>query len=282
MANNLISINGRIVNEDQALISVRERGFRFGDGVFETCRVFDGMIYNFEAHIERLKCGLDAIKIKARIVDLRDWSHKLIAKNSLKNGLIRIYVSRGIGSIGYLPLKDADPLIVIEAAELPKITALSIKLFLSSVTKVSLKSLNVNYKLAQGLNSTLARMEAIENHCFDGIMFNDLNEICETSSANIFWIKDDILYTPDESCGLLLGTTRQKIIDLSPVKIVKVKAKIEQLLDADEVFITSVALVILSIDQIADKKFTQQKYSKIFTKILNDDIKNYASLARSS
>ena len=279
---NFVIINNRIVKEDQAFISVGERGFRFGDGVFETCRVVDEIIYNWETHFARLKSGLEAIKIKIDLYDLKNNCQKLIEKNSLKNGLIRIYISRGIGSLGYLPIPNLKPLIVIETLELPKLVASPLKLFLSEITKISIKSLPVNYKLAQGLNSILARMQAVEKGFFDAVLLNENSEICETSGANIFWVKDNILYTSSEECGILLGTTRQKIIDLSPIKIVKVRAKIDELLNADEVFITNASFGVIAVDQFMENKYQQKKYSEIFTNLLNLDIKNYVSLAKST
>ena len=279
---NFVIINNQIIKEDQAFISIQERGFRFGDGVFETCRVFDGIIYNSEAHFERLRSGIEAIKIKIDLKDLKNNCQKLIKKNSLKNGLIRIYISRGIGSIGYLPINDIKPLTVIETLEMPTLGLFPIKLFLSEITKISIKSLPINYKLAQGLNSTLARMEAVEKRYFDAVLLNEAGEICETSSANIFWIKNNILYTPAKECGILLGTTRQKIIDLSSIKIAQVKTKINELLNADEVFLTNASLGIIAVDQFMEKKYLQKKYSGIFTNLLNQDIKNYVNLAKSA
>ena len=279
---NFVIINNQIIKEDQAFISIQERGFRFGDGVFETCRVFDGIIYNSEAHFERLRSGIEAIKIKIDLKDLKNNCQKLIKKNSLKNGLIRIYISRGIGSIGYLPINDIKPLTVIETLEMPTLGLFPIKLFLSEITKISIKSLPINYKLAQGLNSTLARMEAVEKRYFDAVLLNEAGEICETSSANIFWIKNNILYTPAKECGILLGTTRQKIIDLSSIKIAQVKTKINELLNADEVFLTNTSLGIIAVDQFMEKKYLQKKYSGIFTNLLNQDIKNYVNLAKSA
>jgi branched-subunit amino acid aminotransferase/4-amino-4-deoxychorismate lyase len=125
-------------------------------------------------------------------------------------------------------------------------------------------------------------MEAVENDCFDAVLLNEEGFVCETSSTNIFWISDNILYTPDENCGVLLGTIRQKILSLSPLRIVTIQAKMEQLLNADEVFLTNTALGILSVDQIMDKKFLQKKYAEIFKDLLNCDIKNYVSLAKSA
>ncbi|MES2677259.1 MAG: aminotransferase class IV [Pseudomonadota bacterium] len=269
-----IFINNKIVLAHKATISVQDRGFRFGDGVFETCLIFGGKIYNWQAHQARLKAGLKAIKINFADKNLQQSCLQIIEKNKIQNGYLRINISRGVGSVGYLPQKNIQPTIVIETLPLNPQPKSPIKLCISTLQKPSLKSLPVNYKLSQGLNSTLAKLEAVEQNCFDAIILNNKKQICETSSANIFWIKDNILYTPHPDCGCLLGTIREKILELSPIKIKLAKAKITDLLNADEAFITNVAIGVLAVDKIAESEFKNKKYSKIFANLLDEDIKN--------
>ena len=266
--------------KQKALISAQDRGFRFGDGVFETCLINDGIIYNFEAHLKRLNDGLMAIKIKFYSTNLLQSCYQLIKKNNIQNGYLRIAVSRGVGSIGYLPIKNIIPTLVIETLPKSPKPKSPIKLLISSIEKPSIKSLPINYKLMQGLNSTLAKIEAVENSCFDALILNHKQQICETSSANIFWIKDDVLYTPHPDCGCLQGTIREKIITLSPIKIRLIKAKLDNLLNADEIFITNVAIGVLMVDKIANQEFLNKKYSRIFANLLNQDIKNYVKKAQ--
>ena len=275
-----INLNNKIMPKQKALISVQDRGFRFGDGVFETCLINDGIIYNFEAHLKRLNDGLMAIKIKFYSTNLLQSCYQLIKKNNIQNGYLRIAVSRGVGSIGYLPIKNIIPTLVIETLPKSPKSSSPIKLLISSIEKPSIKSLPINYKLMQGLNSTLAKIEAVENSCFDALILNHKQQICETSSANIFWIKDDVLYTPHPDCGCLQGTIREKIITLSPIKIRLIKAKLDNLLNADEIFITNVAIGVLMVDKIANQEFLNKKYSRIFANLLNQDIKNYVKKAQ--
>ncbi|MCE3254837.1 MAG: pabC [Rickettsiaceae bacterium] len=271
-----VIINDKILPEKNALISIKDRGFRFGDGAFETCLIFDGVIYNWESHQKRLRAALKAIKIKFDDKNLLQNCQKLIQKNKTKNGYLRISVSRGVGSNGYSPLKNNQPTLVIEVLETKPKPKSPIKLSVSKIEKIPLQSLPVNYKLTQGMNSILAKMKAEENNCFDAVILNNKKQICETSSANIFWIKDDVLYTPHQDCGCVLGTIREKIIFLSPIKTRLAKAKLSKLLNADEAFITNAAIGVLHIDQIGKVKFKNKKYGKIFSDLLDQDIKNYA------
>ncbi len=271
------SINYKIIKENDAKISINERGFLFGDGVFETCLVNSGKIYNFLAHFKRLQSGIKSIKIDFDLSKLEENIYKLIAKGNIKNSLIRIYISRGIGSLGYLPKKDIQPLITIQERDLPKKNNDPIDLYLGKITKISKKSLPINNKIAQGLNSTLAKMEAEENNCFDSILLNEDDEICETSSANIFWVKDKILYTPHQDCGILSGTMRQKIIDLSPIKVIETKSKLAELKAADEVFISNISCKIIKVKKINPnfQEYNSFNYSNILEELIKEDIKKY-------
>jgi branched-subunit amino acid aminotransferase/4-amino-4-deoxychorismate lyase len=240
---NYCIVGGHLVEAEKAVVSIQDRGFRYGDGVFETLAVQDGVPYQFDWHLRRLADGLRAIRIECEVGAIYESCKALLKKNNVKNGLLRIQVTRGIGSIGYLPDQShakAGPTIVIETGNLPEVPAEAISLWLSSYAKISAHALPVQYKLAQGLNSTLARMEANENHCFEALLLNEEGQLCETSSGNLFWLKGNRLYTPALSCGLLEGATRAAIIRLSPYLVDEVEAGIEALADADAVFITNV------------------------------------------
>ncbi|MFT6332566.1 MAG: aminodeoxychorismate lyase [Lentimonas sp.] len=268
-----VILNHKLIESGKAGISPADRGFRFGDGIFETCLIANGVIYNWSAHFARLEAGLKAIKIPFISRKLLTCCEELIKNNNVKNGILRIAISRGVGSLGYLPKQNIKPTLLIETLKKPPKTKSLIKLMISSYQKPSLNSLPVNYKLANGLNSTLTRIEAVEKGFFDGITLNDKNQVCETSSANIFWVKDDVVFTPHLDCGCLNGTIRSKIIESPMIEVRLVKAVFEDLLDADEVFLTNVALPILNVDAIEQVKFTDKKYGKIFADLLKKEIK---------
>lgn len=236
------SINGQLTEANSATISIQDRGFRFGDGVFESIAVHNGVPYQFEWHRKRLENGLNAIKIRYDSALLAPQCRALMHTNSFNEGILRIQVTRGNGSRGYLPaLPASPPNVIIETSPFPDLSAHdrdALALWKSSYTKMSPQSLPVQYKLCQGLNSTLARMEAMENHCFDSILINDAGHVCETSSGNLFWQKGTQIYTPALSCGVLEGSTRAALLRLNPT-IKEVVAPLEQLFDADAVCATN-------------------------------------------
>ena len=261
--NKFIYKNEQILNHHEALISIDERGFLFGDGLFETCRFIDKKIINFEAHLARIKIGLVNLKLNANIQNIETKCYNLIKKNNLQDGIIRISISRGIGSKGYLPTNETPNLVIIQAKELPN-PPQNVDLIICDINPPPFK-----FKSANALQYILAKIFAHENNFFDAIMLDEKGYICETSSANIFWIKDQIIYTPNDNCNMVRGTIRRALLELKDLKIKCGKYKISALKDADEVFITNSTYLILSIDKIAfrNKKETiEVKYKKILVK----------------
>jgi len=255
--------NDQILNHHEALISIDERGFLYGDGLFETCRFINKKIVNFEAHLARIKIGLLNLKLNANIQNIETKCYNLISKNKLQDGIIRISISRGIGSKGYLPTNETPNLVIIQTKELPSLPK-NANLIICDINPPTFI-----FKSANALQYVLAKIFAHENNFYDSIMLDEKGYVCETSSANIFWIKDKIIYTPNDNCNMIRGTIRQALIESKDLKIKCGKFKITALKKADEVFITNSSLLILPIDKIAfrNKKETIEiKYKKILVK----------------
>jgi branched-chain amino acid aminotransferase len=270
-----IYLNNQFVTSENAFVSVRDRGFLFGDGVFETIAVHNSVPFAWEQHLLRLELALKYTKISANIDNLQAMCKKLLHKNNIENGMLRIAVSRGVGSQGFLPM-GAEATIVIETKEQGNFPE-NATLYKSSYRKISSDMIPVEVKTAQGLNSTLARIEAKENNCFEALLLNINNEIAECSSSNIFWVKDDIIYTPSIKCGVLRGVIRETLLDISPYKIKQSNYKIEHIIQADEVFITNSSWKILNTVKLEPDIATwqQDKYSKKLSQLLEEYIYKY-------
>lgn len=271
-------VKNEFVPADEAVVSIKERGFRFGDGAFETIRVCDGVPYQWELHMERMQNGLDAIKIPFSVSLLEPICNELLLKNAVEDGLLRISVSRGIGSLGYLPTAN-DPTIVIETLELPEQLSAPIELWQSTTRKLSGDSLPTEFKLMQGLNSTLARIEAQDNHCYEALMMGENEEICECSSSNLFWITGDTLYTPAIDSGVLAGTTREAILRVSPFINEEGTYYLDDLKNADEVLVTNAAWQILPVSTLLPEGIVWNKRDKInqLKSLLEKDIEEYVA-----
>lgn len=270
MANshNFVYLNNKLLRQEEALISIDERGFLFGDGLFETCLFINKQIINFQAHLTRLKIGLSSLKFNNKFDDIEKKCYELIKKNQLNDGIIRISISRGIGSKGYLPTNQSPNLTIIQTKNLPTIPTEA------SLISCNIKPSHFSFKSANALNYVLAKIFAEENNCYDAILCDDRDYICETSSANIFWIKDNMIFTPDNNCPMVRGTIRDLLLKIPQLKITLGKFKISELKKADEVFITNATIHILPIEKIIfpPKKINQHHHNilvKYNSKITN-------------
>lgn len=238
-----VSINGALIPEAEATVSVKERGFRFGDGVFETIALYNGKPYQWDWHMQRMREGLEAIYIPYKFDQLASWCKALVKKNGHGHGALRMYISRGQGGRGYLPPEEPMPLTVIETMPKPPMKDNHhIALWLSSYQKISPSALPIQCKTAQGLQSTLVRREAAANRCADGLMLNASGHICETGSSNIFWLHNDQLHTPSLSCGVLNGSTRAALMRISPIPITEGDYTLADIKQAHAVVMSNVIL----------------------------------------
>lgn len=244
-------LNGSFTAASRAAVPLTDRGFRFGDGVFETVRIENGAPYQWPLHFQRLLGGLAAIGILAPEIEWEPLLRRTIARNQARDGFLRIAVSRGTGSRGYLPHPPAMP--VTYAIEyIPAIAppAAPYRLWLSEWAKIPANCLPAKFKLAQGLNSTLALQEATGHGCDEALQLNTNGMLSETASANLFWLKNGTLFTPSLDCHCLAGTTRDALLRLSPLPTRMVQSGIQALETADAVFITNTRLGIHPVASI--------------------------------
>lgn len=228
-----VYLNNKLVEKATAAIDIQDRGFRYGDGLFETIKVQNGTALHFDRHIRRLVDGLTALKFSAPLGDIQILCRQLIAQNQMEDGVLRIAISRGLGGRGYLPPREAAPTIVIETLPLPEDVPASKTLWLSTYTKMNTRALPVHLKLAQGMNSILAALEAQENGCDDALLLNDAGAICETSNSNLFWKKGDSIFTPEPNCGILEGITRQILCECWKERLILSSSDINTLRNAE-------------------------------------------------
>jgi branched-chain amino acid aminotransferase len=249
--NSITCINGRFVRAEHATIAVADRGFRFGDGVFETIRLVAGVPYQWEAHMSRLHAGLAALRIPAPKVDWQAMGRQLIHQNQAREGFLRMAISRGVGSRGYMPLPDIQPTWVMETLPASAMPQAPFTLWVSTITRPPLGALPANHKLAHGIGSTLALMEARDHGCDDALMLTHDGKLSECASANLFWIANDRVFTPALATACLAGTTRAAILRLCPTPVEEIVADSSALTHADAVFISNARLGIWPVASLA-------------------------------
>lgn len=274
-----VYVKDGFVPKADAVISIEERGFRFGDGVFETIRILEGVPYQWELHLARLHHGLKTLKINYPDGTLLALVKELLTKNAVVQGFVRLSISRGIGSQGYLPT-GGMPLLVMETLPPTPAMLAPVNLWVSQYEKPSARAMPVTSKTMQGVHSTLARLEAHAAECMDAVILNAQGHVCEASSGNIFWVKDDILHTPSLETGLLPGTIRDAVIRLSPLMVVQGTFGIEHVEMADEVFLTNVSWLTLPVQQLkpTGSQYNEHETALAIRRLLDEDMRRYARI----
>lgn len=227
-------LNGDYLPAARACVPVTDRGFRFGDGVFETIRLVRGVPYQWEAHLARMAAGLAALRITPPVVDWIEVARQVIARNTARDGFLRIAVSRGSGSIGYVPDGLTQPTWVMEHLAARPLPEYPYRLWLSPQSRAPQP-----YKLAQGVGSTLALLEARDHGCDEALQLAVDGTLCSAAAANLFWIVGSEVFTPPLESGCLAGTTRAALLRLAEGAIREQRADIAVLNGADGVFLTN-------------------------------------------
>jgi branched-chain amino acid aminotransferase len=256
----LIWVNGQLVPKSQAMVSVYDHGLLYGDGVFEGIRVYRGRIFKSKQHIERLWKSADGIRMKIPISkdEMVAIQRKCIAANEITEGYIRLVVTRGFGTLGLDPRKCPVPGIICIADEIhlfpPEMYTKGMRVIVANRPKTPIACLDPRVKSLNYLNNILAKCEAIDFGCHEVIMLNTEGYVTEGSGDNIFIVKGGKLYTPPPESGMLEGITREFVMKTLAkdcgVKVLEKNMRLEDVLDADEVFLTGSAAEIIAVTQI--------------------------------
>jgi branched-chain amino acid aminotransferase len=259
-----VFLNNIIVPENEACISVYDRGFLYGDSVFETLRAYGGKPFMLSAHLHRLERSANALSIKIPLSydELRSAVFTTLQENSLEEAYVRVMVSRGVGPPGYDPTVETTPTLVIIARELTPpagdLYAGGVKLLISSIRRNHSQTLDPAIKSGNFLNNILAKAEASRAGAYDAIMLDLQGHLAECTSSNIFFVKDGVLHTPSLRVGILDGITRGLIIEQGRERGVEVhegEYTLERLLEADEVFITNTTTEVMPVRGVNEKTF---------------------------
>lgn len=259
-----VYLNDKLVPESDARVSVLDRGFLYGDSVFETLRAYGGVPFMFSEHLRRLVRSADAlgIHIPISIDELRSAVKSTLEANSLKSAYIRVMVSRGVGPPGFDPTADTTPTLVVLARELSpypdEMYADGVKLIVSPVRKNHPQALDPSIKSGNFLNNILAKADASRAGAYDSVMLNLQGFVAECTSSNIFFARDGILHTPSARVGILDGITRGTIIVLAQERDIQVNEgeyTLEGLMEAEEVFITNTTMEVMPVRAVDDRIF---------------------------
>ena len=259
----IVYINGLFWTIDKANISVLDRGFTYGDGLFETMRVYSGKIFRLEHHLDRLFQSARSILIELPITrnEIRSAIYAALKLNGLSNSIVRLTVTRGELDSGVNVDYSSPPTIVILVKPVKAISkktykeGIGIKLYKKSAIRtqgISNKIKSCNY-----LSNIILRENALKENFFEAVLLDHNHNVTEGTISNIFIIKNNQLKTPILNEFVLSGIIRQAILDLClenniPFKEDRITER--ELYEADELFLTNSGIEILPVRNINHHK----------------------------
>jgi len=273
-----IWLNDKLVDESEAKVSVFDHGLLYGDGVFEGIRVYNGKVFELEAHIQRLYESAHAIRLKIP-QDQETLAQNVcmtVKANEISDGYIRLLITRGVGSLGLNPLTCELPQIIIIAA--------TIQLYPQELYEKGLKVISANtmrnhplavspqIKSLNYLNNILAKLEALDRDMLEAIMYNHMGFVAEGTGDNVFMAKDNHIFTPPHSAGSLAGITQKVVIQLardSGYEVIERDLTRYDLYEADEIFLTGTAAEVIGVVDLDGRQIGNGKPGPITRELLD-------------
>ncbi|MEO6308586.1 MAG: aminotransferase class IV [Nitrospiraceae bacterium] len=258
-----IYLNDRFVKEEEAVVSVFDHGFLYGDGVYETIRSYGSRIFMRDQHLARLRRSADAIGLTIPIPERR-WPallHEAMTRNDVgherTDAYLRITISRGAGDIGLDPALCPTPTVVIMTKPLqpptPEQYRTGVNLIVARTRRNLPSALSPQIKATNFLNNILAKREAIAASAFDSILLNWESHLTECTVSNLFFFQAGRLCTPALACGLLDGITRDIVLSLAQEARIQVDEGhfgIEAIHKADECFLTNTSMEMMPVTMV--------------------------------
>ena len=293
--NAMVNVNGRVFDQEHAVISVFDHGFLYGEGVYETLRTYDSKPFLFERHMRRLRASASmlALTVPPSNEDIDRRFRDTMSAAGLgvdgREAYIRILVTRGVGELTYDPAACGQPSIVViaKAHVDPPAEAFErgVTVALVGIVRNHPGSVNPIIKSNNLLNNALAMQEAFKRGAFEGLMRNYRGELAECTTANIFVVKDGVALTPPLDAGLLAGITREFLFEVGRdvgVTVREQTLKDDDLFSADEAFLTSTTRELVPIVRVDERTIGSGRPGSVTKKLLEEFRRKARSLSHGS
>jgi branched-chain amino acid aminotransferase len=254
-----IYISGKLYDKEDAKISVYDHGLLYGDGVFEGIRSYGGKVFRLDEHLDRLWNSAKAIwlQIPMSKPDMAKAIYDTMAVNGIKDGYIRVVVTRGAGTLGLDPNRCSNPGIIVIADKIAlypeEYYQKGLEIITVSVSRTHPAALSPRIKSLNYLNNILAKIEGLQAGCIEALMLNHKGEIAECTGDNIFLVRGKRLLTPPIDAGILEGITRDAVIGLARqigVEVGEVPLTKHDVYIADECFLTGTAAEVVPVVKV--------------------------------
>ena len=254
-----IYIDGEFFDQADAKVSVFDHGLLYGDGVFEGIRFYNGRVFRMEEHMERLWDSARSICLEIPIsrAEMDEARLETIRQNNLREGYVRLIVTRGVGNLGLNPVQCKRPSVIIIATTIALYPEETHRRGLTVVTvptrRMGPATLNPAIKSLNYLNNVLARIEANLSNADEALMLNDAGNIAECTADNVFVVKRGQIMTPPITAGALRGITRSVVFDIAAeldIAISEPDLTRHDLYIADEAFLTGTAAEVIPMVKV--------------------------------
>ena len=254
-----IYIDGKLYDKEDAKISVYDHGFLYGDGVFEGIRSYGGKVFRLAEHLDRLWDSAKAIWLEVPISkqQMVKAIEDTLAVNGIRDGYIRVVVTRGAGTLGLDPNRCSHPQVIIIADLISlypvELYQEGLELVTVSVMRNHPAALSPRIKSLNYLNNILAKIEGLQAGCMEALMLNHKGEVAECTGDNIFLVRQQRLLTPPNEAGILEGITRDAVIGLArgmDIDVAETPLTKHDVYIADECFLTGTAAEVVPVVKV--------------------------------
>lgn len=272
-----IYIDGQLLPASQARVSVFDHGLLYGDGIFEGIRFYNGRIFRLEQHIRRLYDCARAILLKIPLTpeEMIAATCATVKANGLRDGYIRLVITRGVGPMGLSPFKCPTPSVIIIADAISLYSEESYRTGLTMATVATRRPshdiLSPQVKSLNYLNNIMAKVEAIQAGAEEGLMLNDVGLVAECTGDNIFIVRDGAISTPPLTAGALDGITRGTVFDIAQELGIPIRERDLSRHDvfiADECFLTGTAAEVIAAVKLDGREIASGKPGAITQRII--------------
>jgi branched-chain amino acid aminotransferase len=258
-----IYIDGQLRDKAEACISVFDHGLLYGDGVFEGIRIYGGRVFRLEAHVRRLYDSARSILLEIPLLpeEMAAAVVETARANGLREGYIRLVVTRGVGSLGLSPYLCPKATVIIIAADIqlypPEKSERGLVMATCATRRTTPAALSPQVKSLNYLNNVMAKVEALRAGADEGLMLNEQGYVAECTGDNIFVVREGRVWTPPVSAGALDGITRgvaMEILEELGVPVAEANLTRHEIYRADECFLTGTAAEIIPAVELDGRK----------------------------
>ncbi|MCX7828883.1 MAG: branched-chain-amino-acid transaminase [Thermanaerothrix sp.] len=255
----LVYLNGKLVPKEEAKVSVFDHGYLYGDGIFEGIRAYGGRIFRLKEHLRRLYDSARAIclEIPLSMDQMAEVCVDTCRANQIRDGYIRLVVSRGEGDLGLNPQKAKAPTVVCIADRIqmypPELTERGLNVITAATRRSYGEVLSPHIKSCNYLPNIMAVIEALNAGAQEAVCMSREGYVAECTGDNVFIVRDGVLKTPHPSCGILKGITRDVVLELARGMNIPTEEALLTRFDlytADEVFLTGTAAEVVPVTRI--------------------------------